>query len=162
MVACTPICDLYHPMDEKDREILKLLQSNARLTADALSAEVGLSPPAVQKRLKRLRDTGVVEREIAVLSPTKLGREMTLIVEVVLERENCGHLETFKRRMREAPQVQQCYYATGEADFILIVVTGDIKEYEAFTQEYLFDESNVARFTTSVVMDRVKVSLDII
>ena len=70
--------------------------------------------------------------------------------------------EAFKKRMRDAPEVQQCYYATGEADFILIVVTGDIKEYEAFTQEYFFDESNVARFTTSVVMDRVKVSLDII
>lgn len=149
-------------MDDKDLEILRLVQGNARLTADALSAEVGLSAPAVQKRLKRLRHSGVIQKEIAVLSAPKLGREMTVIVEVVLERESRMHLDAFKQRMRAAPQVQQCYYATGEADFILIVVTRDIKEYEEFTQEYFFDESNVSRFNTSVVMDRVKVSLDVL
>ncbi|MGB3279840.1 MAG: Lrp/AsnC family transcriptional regulator [Pseudorhodobacter sp.] len=149
-------------MDDKDLEILKLMQSNARLTAEALGYEVALSPPAIQKRLKRLRETGVIEGEIAVLSPAKLGREMTVIVGVMLERESRRHLDDFKRSMRDAPQVQQCYYATGEADFILIVVVHDIKEYEEFTQRYFFDESNVSKFTSSIVMDRVKVSLDII
>jgi len=149
-------------MDDRDLEILKLVQSNAQLTAEALGQEIGLSAPAVQKRLKKLRETGVIEKEIAVLSPAKLGREMTVIVGVLLERETRMHLDLFKRRMRQAPQVQQCYYATGDADFILIVAVKDIKEYEEFTQEYFFDESNVSRFTTSVVMDRVKVSLDIL
>jgi len=149
-------------MDEKDLEILKLIQSNARLTADALSVDVSLSPPAIQKRLKRMRETGVIENEIAVLSPAKLGREMTVIVEVMLERESRVHLNDFKQKMRKAPVVQQCYYTTGEADFVLIVVVSDIKEYEAFTEEYFFDESNVSRFTSSVVMDRVKVSLDVL
>ncbi|OED49605.1 Lrp/AsnC family transcriptional regulator [Leisingera sp. S232] len=149
-------------MDNKDHEILRLIQSNAQLTAEAISQEVGLSAPAVQKRLKKLRDTGVVERDIAVLSPSRLGREMTVIVQVVLERESRIHLDSFKRKMHQAPQVQQCYYTTGEADFILIIIVKDIKEYEAFTQEYFFDESNVSRFTSSVVMDRVKVSLDIL
>lgn len=143
-------------------EILKLIQSNARLTADALSVDVALSPPAIQKRLKRMRETGVIENEIAVLSPAKLGREMTVIVEVMLERESRVHLNDFKQKMRKAPVVQQCYYTTGEADFVLIVVVSDIKEYEAFTEEYFFDESNVSRFTSSVVMDRVKVSLDVL
>ncbi|MFD1156899.1 Lrp/AsnC family transcriptional regulator [Roseovarius aestuarii] len=149
-------------MDDKDLQILKLVQSNARLTADALSLEVGLSPPAIQKRLRKLRDTGVIENEIAVLSPAKLGRELTVIVQVVLERENRMYLDTFKRTMRNAPQVQQCYYTTGEADFVLVMTVKNIKEYEEFTQEYFFDQSNVSRFTTSVVMDRVKVSLDIL
>jgi DNA-binding Lrp family transcriptional regulator len=138
------------------------VQSNARLTAEAIGFEIGLSPPAVQKRLKRLRETGLIEKEIAVLSPAKLGREMTVIVQVMLERESRVRLDAFKRRMRSAPQVQQCYYTTGEADFILVVVVQNIKEYEEFTQEYFFDESNVNRFTSSIVMDRVKVSLDIL
>ena len=112
--------------------------------------------------MKKLRDTGVIESEIAVLSPVKLGREMTVIVQVVLERENRMYLDTFKRTMRNAPEVQQCYYTTGEADFILVVAVKDIKEYEEFTQQYFFDQSNVSRFTSSVVMDRVKVSLDIL
>ena len=149
-------------MDEKDHEILALVQSDARLTAESLGHSVGLSAPAVQKRLKRLRETGVIEKEIAVLSPSKLGREMTVIVEVVLERESRMHLDAFKRKMRSAPSVQQCYYTTGEADFIVVVVVKDIKEYEAFTQEHFFDESNVSRFNSSIVMDRVKVSLDIL
>jgi DNA-binding Lrp family transcriptional regulator len=147
-------------MDDKDFEILRLVQSNARLTADTIGHEIGLSPPAVQKRLKKLRETGVIENEIAVLSPAKVGREMTVIVQVMLERESRLHLDTFKRRMKTAPGVQQCYYTTGEADFILVVIVKDINAYEAFTQEYFFDESNVSKFTSSIVMDRVKVSLD--
>ena len=149
-------------MDDKDLDILRLVQRDARLTADAISHEVGLSPPAVQKRLKRLRQNGVIERDIAVLSPAKLGREMTIIVEVILERESRAHLDAFKRRMRNAPCVQQCYYTTGEADFILILTVENIQEYEAFTQTYFFDESNISRFKTAVVMDRVKVSLDVL
>lgn len=149
-------------MDDKDLEILRLVQSDARLTADAISQDIGLSPPAVQKRLKKLRETGAIEREIAVLSPQALGRDMTIIVEVILERENRRHLDGFKRKMQQAREVQQCYYTTGEADFILILSVRDIKEYEAFTEAYFFDESNISRFKTSVVMDRVKVSLDLI
>lgn len=149
-------------MDDKDLEILRLVQSNARLTAETIGHEIGLSSPAVQKRLKKLRETGVIENEIAVLCPAKVGRELTVIVQVMLERESRLHLDTFKRRMKTAHGVQQCYYTTGEADFIVVVVVEDIKAYEVFTQEYFFDESNVSKFTSSIVMDRVKVSLDIL
>ncbi|WP_282064990.1 Lrp/AsnC family transcriptional regulator [Aliiroseovarius marinus] len=149
-------------MDDKDLHILRLVQENARLTAEMISERVGLSPAAVQKRLKKLRETGVIEREIAVLSPKKLDRDLTVIVEVLLERENRQQLEEFKKRMRTAPSVQQCYYTTGEADFLLILSVRDIKEYEAFTQEHFFDASNISRFKTSIVMDRVKRSLDVL
>ena len=156
------IDDQFRTMDDKDLEILRLVQRDARLTADAISQDVGLSPPAVQKRLKRLRESGVIERDIAVLSPSQLGRDMTIIVDVILERESRRHLDEFKRKMRNARCVQQCYYTTGEADFTLILAVRDIKEYEEFTQEHFFDESNISRFKTSVVMDRVKVSLDVL
>lgn len=162
MIAGYRNCDENQNMDMKDTKILRLMQGNARLTAEALGAEVGLSPAAVQKRLKKLRDTGVIERDISVLNPAAVGREMTILVEVLLERENRAHLDAFKRRMREAPCVQQCYYTTGEADFLLILTVRDIREYEAFTQEHFFDVSNVSRFKTAVVMDRVKVSLDVL
>jgi DNA-binding Lrp family transcriptional regulator len=161
-IAISRHCDEFRIMDAKDLEILRLVQGNARLTADAISLDVGLSPPAVQKRLKKLRESGVIEREIAVLSPSKLGRDMTIIVEVILERESRMHLDAFKRKMRQAPCVQQCYYTTGEADFLLILTVQDIKEYEAFTQAHFFDESNISRFKTAVVMDRVKTSLDVL
>lgn len=132
------------------------------MTAEALSLEFGLSLPAVRKLLRKRRETGVIEREIAVSSPPKLGREKTAIVKLTLERESRMHLDAFKRRMRTALAMQQCYYVTGDADFILVVNVGDIVEYEKFTQGYFFDESNVSKFTSSIVMDRVKVSLDIL
>lgn len=149
-------------MDDKDLEILKLVQSDARLTAEIIGYEIGLSAPAVQKRLKKLRESGVIKKEIAVLSSSKLDRGMTVIVGVVLERESSSNLDLFKRRMSDAREVQQCYYATGQADFFLLVVVKNISEYEAFTKKYFFDESNVAHFTSSVVMDHVKVSLDVL
>ncbi len=149
-------------MDNKDLEILKLMQSNARLTNEALGFEVGLSPPAAQKRLKKLRDLKFIEKEVAVLSSSKLDKNMTVIVQVKLERESGEYLHSFKQKMKSASPVQQCYYATGEADFILVVIVKDIDEYEKFTQDYFFDESNIHRFTSSVVMERTKVSLDVI
>jgi len=161
-VATGKKLDEFRTMDDNDLHILRLVQGNARLTAETISQDVGLSPAAVQKRLKKLRETGVIEKEIAVLSPAKLGREMTILVEVILERENRAHLDSFKRKMRNAPCVQQCYYTTGEADFMLILVVSDIQEYEVFTQEHFFDESNISRFKTSIVMDRVKASLDVL
>jgi Lrp/AsnC family leucine-responsive transcriptional regulator len=148
-------------MDSFDRTILTCLQANSRMTAEALSAEVGLSPAACQKRVKRLRDRGVIEREIAVLSPRAVARGLTLIVEVTLERERAEILDAFKRRMRAAPEVMQCYYVTGSADFILILTARDMSDYEDFTRRHFFAESAVSRFNTNVVMDRVKVGLSV-
>ncbi|GAB5469346.1 MAG: Lrp/AsnC family transcriptional regulator [Rhodospirillales bacterium] len=148
-------------MDRFDRRILSYLQSNARLTAEKLGDLVGLSPAAVQKRVKKLRDTEVIQREIAVLDPDKLGQKVTVVVEVNLSRETVDVLDRFKRSMRAAPQVQQCYYTTGEVDFILVVVVKDMSAYEAFTQEYFFSMPQIEKFKSSVVMDRVKADLSI-
>ncbi len=148
-------------MDQFDRHILSYLQTDARMTAEKLSTLVGLSPAAVQKRVKKLRDSRVIQREIAVLDPERLGQKVTIVVEVNLSRETVDILDAFKRRMREAPEVQQCYYTTGEVDFILVVVVKDISEYEAFTHKYFFSMPQVEKFKSSVVMDRVKAELSI-
>lgn len=143
-------------MDRFDSRILEILQKNSRLTAEALSTEVGLSPDACRKRLARLRASGVIEAEIAVLDPTRIGRGLMLIVEVSLQRERKADLEHFKARMRDAPEVMQCYYVTGDADFILLVSARDMADFEDFTSEYFFEEENILRFRTSAVMNRVK------
>ena len=148
-------------MDEFDVKLLNLVQQNNRLTAEKLSGDVGLSPAACQKRLKKLRDTGVIARDIAVLSPDAVGRRLTLIVEVTLERERPEMLDKFKRTMQAAPEVMQCYYVTGNADFIVILTARDMKDYEEFTRHYFFQNSNVQRFQSNVVMDDVKVGLNV-
>lgn len=148
-------------MDIFDRKLLTLVQQDARLTAEQLGERVGLSASACHRRLKRLRETGVIEAEIAVVSPEAVGRSLTMIVEVALEREHPHIVDAFKRSMRATPEVMQCYYVTGDADFIIVLTARDMKSYEQFTQRFFFDNPQVRRFRTFVVMDRTKVGLGV-
>ena len=148
-------------MDEFDVKLLTLVQQNSRLTAEQLGESVGLSPTACQKRLKKMRDTGVISEDIAVLNREIIGRNLTMIVEVTLERERPEFLDQFKETMLNTPEVMQCYYVTGNADFIMILTAKDMKDYEDFTRRFFFHNSNVKRFHTNVVMDSVKVGLSI-
>lgn len=146
-------------IDEFDLKLLRFVQHNNRLTADELSSKVGLSPSACQRRLVRLRQEGVIERDIAVVSPEAVGRQLTMIVEVTLERERPDIMDEFRRSMIATPEVMQCYYVTGEADFILVLTARDMRHYEAFTKQFFFANPNIRRFHTMVVMDRVKAGL---
>lgn len=148
-------------MDEFDIKLLELVQENSRLTAEQLSETVGLSPTACQKRLKKMRDTGVITKDVSVLNREIVGRSLTMIVEVTLERERPEFLDQFKETMLNTPEVMQCYYVTGNADFIVILTAKDMKDYEDFTRRFFFHNSNVKRFHTNVVMDNVKVGLSV-
>ena len=144
-------------MDSFDTLILDALQHNNRLTAEALSEKVGLSPDACRKRLSKLRSSDAIEQEVAILNPQTMGRGLIMIVEVTLQNERPAELDRFKDKMKAAPEVMQCYYVTGNADFILILSAKDMADYEDFTRRHFFAEENVERFRTSAVMDRVKV-----
>lgn len=144
-------------MDRFDALILEAIQKDARLTAEALSPLVGLSPDACRKRLAKLRSSGVIEAEVAVLNPERIGRGLIMIVEVTLHNERTADLDRFKASMQDAPEVMQCYYVTGNADFFLLLSVRDMADYEAFTRRHFFAEDNILRFRTSAVMDRVKV-----
>lgn len=144
-------------LDDFDRGILERVQRDARLTAEVIGADVGLSAAAVQRRLKRLREAGVIVADVAVVDPIAVGQAMTFIVGVELERERADVLDAFRRAARADPNVQQCYYVTGVADFVLIVVARDMADFEAVTRRLLFDNANIRRFTTSVVLARDKV-----
>lgn len=148
-------------MDRFDAAILNAIQRNNRLTAEALSEIVPLSPDSCRKRLSRLRAEGYVDADIAVLNPGKLGRGLMVIVEVALTSERPADLDRFRERMRAAPEVMQCYYITGNSDFLLILSATDMADYEAFTRRHFFAEENIAKFRTSVVMDRVKTGFSI-
>jgi Lrp/AsnC family leucine-responsive transcriptional regulator len=145
--------------DTFDLKLLSILQLSTRGTAEELAQQVGLSPSACLRRVRRLREGGVIEAEVAVLAPRKVGRELTMVVQVALERERADIMDAFKRAMRATPEVMQCFYVTGDIDFILIVTMPSMEEYEQFTDRFFFQNPNVRRFTTMVVMDRVKVGL---
>jgi len=148
-------------LDHLDRAILSKLQEDSRTIAESIGAEIGLSAAAVQRRIKRLRETGVIAREVAVLEPKALGVDMTFVVSVEMERERIEVLDAFRKQVLSDPAVQQCYYVTGSADFVLVVCCRDMTEFEEFTRRTFFDNGEVRHFTTSVVMDRVKVGLGV-
>jgi DNA-binding Lrp family transcriptional regulator len=149
------------PLDRFDLAILERYQRDTQLPAKTIGDAIGLSPAAVQRRLKRLREDGVIERECAILSPKALGMMVTCIVAVDIDRDGSEDLDRFRRAMERYPEVQQCYYVTGQADFVLVVLTRDVEAYDAFTREALMTNANVRSFTTQVVLERAKVNLDV-
>lgn len=147
-------------LDPLDRAILSLLQRDARASSEAIAREVALSPTAVQRRIRRLREAGVIRAEVAVLDPAAVGRGLTAIVGIVLVQGSRDDLiDAFKRRMAARPEVQQCYYVSGEHDFVLIVTARDMADYERVSRALLFNDANIRKFTTTFVLDAVKAGL---
>lgn len=148
-------------IDRFDRNILDILQTSNRVTSEKIAESVGLSPAAVQRRIKRMREHRIIQSDVSVVDPIAVGRAMTFVVEVSLERERVDLMDIFKRDMLNNSAVQQCYYVTGGSDFILLVTASDMESFDRFTREAFFGNSNVRSFQTHVVMDRVKVGLTV-
>jgi DNA-binding Lrp family transcriptional regulator len=147
------------PLDAFDLRILERHQHDVQTPAATIGDAIGLSAAAVQRRLKRMRETGVIEHEIAQIAPRAVGLPITCIVSVDLDRETAADLDRFSQKMAQCPEVQQCYYVTGETDYVLVVLAPDMEAYEAFTRRTLLADLNVKSFVTHVVLDRAKVSL---
>lgn len=146
-------------LDNADQIILSSLQEDAKIGVDRLAELTGLSLATVHRRLKRLHEIGAIEKQIAVLDPGALPEVMVFVVMVELERERLDQVDAFRRMARAEPQVQQCYYVTGEADFALICTARNMSDFKALSHRLFFENANVRRFRTSVVMDRVKAGL---
>ncbi|MGC1320970.1 MAG: Lrp/AsnC ligand binding domain-containing protein [Candidatus Udaeobacter sp.] len=143
-------------LDEFDLKLLDAVQRNNRLTARQLGEKICLSPAAVQRRLRRLRERKIIEAEVAVVSPDAVGRSLIAIVEVTLDTHVAKALEEFERAIQSAPEVMQGYLVTGNADFILLVTAKSMEDYNAFVLEFLSKKAHVKHFNTSVVIRRVK------
>lgn len=148
-------------LDGFDLVILAILQRDTKTPQRAIAEAVNLSAPAVQRRIRRMEEIGVITAHVAVLDPMRLGAEVTLFVEVEMESERAELFDAAKALFAATPEVQQCYYVTGEADFILIIVVPTMADYEALTRRLFFANNNVKRFRTFVAMDRLKVGLTV-
>ncbi|KVD00895.1 Lrp/AsnC family transcriptional regulator [Burkholderia ubonensis] len=149
------------PLDAFDRKLLMEVQRDAQTPQNELGARVNLSTAAVNRRLRRLAEDGVIERYTAVVAPEKVGYALTIVVNVEMEREQIDQIDAMKRTFERCPQVQQCYYVTGEWDFVLILTVRDMDQYNALTRQLFFSNNNVKRFKTLVSMGRVKVGLGV-
>ena len=146
-------------LDTFDLKLLEKVQCDARASAEELGAAVGLSGSAVLRRLRRLRETGVIAREIAVVAPDKVGSNLRIIATVELERERADQLSSLVELLQVRPEVQQAYYISGDADLLLIVIVPEITHYDRLTAELVSKHPMIKRITTSVVFRELKVGL---
>jgi Lrp/AsnC family leucine-responsive transcriptional regulator len=150
--APLPAADL----DSFDLAILDLVQDNNQLSSHEIGERVSLSPSAVQRRLRRLREQKVITADVSLISPAVAGNRVTIVVDVSLEREQLRERDAFERSVRAMPEVVQCYYVTGEFDFILVLSVPSMEAYGDFTNEVFFANPNVKQFRTNVAMSTVK------
>lgn len=134
-------------IDSVDLRILDALQQDASLSNQTLAKRVNTSPPTCLRRVKRLRDAGLIERQIAVLSGERLapliGHGLTAIVEITLDRQDSQALESFERRVAADDAVQQCYRVSPGPDFVLVVHTHQMPDYLALAQRLFTTDANV-------------------
>lgn len=143
-------------LDRFDLEILRILQEDCALPQRRIAERVNLSAPAVQRRLRRLQKSGVIQRQVALVAPERVGRPITIIVHVAVNNEHKNLHEAIKKRFSSAREIQQCYYVTGEADFILVITVTSMEEFGALSQRLFIEDENIRSFKTYVVLDRVK------
>ena len=148
-------------LDRFDRQLLNAVQADSGTTSEKLAETIALSQSAIQRRLRRLREIGVIERETAVLDPRKIGSPTFFVVALQIERERPELLAQLRRWFAAEAQVQQAYYVTGEADFVLIVTAPDTEAYDALMTRLVRENANVKRFTTNVALGVVKRGLTI-
>jgi DNA-binding Lrp family transcriptional regulator len=154
-------------IDATDLKLLEALQDDASLSNLDLAERAHVSPPTCLRRVKRLRDAGLIEREIALLSPDKLaavlGHGLTALVEISLDRQGAEQLEAFEARVVQDDAVQQCYRVSPGPDFILVVHVADMPAYLALSQRLFTGDANVrnvkAFFSTKRAKFKPKVLL---
>lgn len=143
-------------LDRFDRKLLALVQRDAALTSEVLADRVGLSPSAVQRRLKRLREDGVITALVATVDPEKLGRPALFVVGLEIERERPELLSRLRAWLADEDAVQEVFYVTGAWDFVLIVTARDVEAYDALMSRLMADNPNIRRFTTNVALGTYK------
>ncbi|MBC8337666.1 MAG: Lrp/AsnC family transcriptional regulator [Alphaproteobacteria bacterium] len=142
-------------LDAIDRRILKNLQNDARLSNVDLAGSVGLSPSPCLRRVARLQETGVIKGYATLVDAEAVGLPVSIFVSVSLEKQIEQALETFEAEITARPEVMECYLMTGDADYLLRVVTSDLAAYERFLLDHLTRIPGVASIKSSFALKQV-------
>ena len=144
------------PLDRLDIALLNLLQQDNLATAEALAGLVPLSPSAITRRVRRLREEGLIASDVAVLAPAFVQRRLRAIVQIQLhEHAEQGAIATL-RRLRETSEVQACFEVAGTFDLVALVVARDMSAFNAFADGLFGSDPAIRRYETSFVKREVK------
>jgi len=147
-------------IDETDLRLLDALQTDAALSNLALAARVHVSPPTCLRRVKRLWEAGLIERQVAILNADRLapvlGHGLSAVVEISLDRQGAEQLDAFEQRIADDEAVQQCYRVSPGPDFVLIVHVADMPAYHALAQRLFTSDANVRNVKAFFSVKRAK------
>jgi len=146
-------------IDSFDLAILRMLQTDNKTPQRVIAEAVGLSAPAVQRRIAQLESSGVIEANTAVIAPESVGQGVTAIVEARLRDDRSAVMDRSKRYFASVPEIQQCYFVNGGVSFIIVMVARSLTEFESLIRKHFADYEDVKTYRTLIVLDRVKVGL---
>jgi len=150
---CRKMSDI--KLDKIDRKILNILQKNNKITNLELAELVHLSPPPCLRRVRRLRDLGVI-RDVAIINPFKVGKTITVFVNITLELQREELLDAFEQKMLAHDEIKQCYFASGDIDYILVVQIEDMNHYHAFARRVFASEANIRIYRSIFCLSQIK------
>ncbi|HJV88401.1 MAG TPA: Lrp/AsnC family transcriptional regulator [Noviherbaspirillum sp.] len=143
-------------LDELDRRILNALQADASQTNSDLAASVHASPPTCLRRVKRLIDAGVIQKQVALVAPEKVGSALTAIVEITLDHQGAERMEDFETLVANEAAVLQCYRVSPGPDFVLVVQVADMPAYHALAHRLFASHANVRNVRSFFSIHRSK------
>ncbi|MGB5247916.1 MAG: Lrp/AsnC family transcriptional regulator [Woeseia sp.] len=143
-------------IDKKDHRILRELLKDGRTSWVELAERVSLSPAATQRRVEALRAAGVIQGFTVRVDPVALGYEVEAYVEVSVERHDIANAQRFRDAIKRYPEVQTCHMMSGEVDYLLRVVTTDLKAFGRFIEERILSVPGVKDASSSIVLDAIK------
>ncbi|MDA0992181.1 MAG: Lrp/AsnC family transcriptional regulator [Proteobacteria bacterium] len=143
-------------IDQTDRRILQLLQTEAGINAAAVGERIGLSQSACWRRIQRLREEGVIKDQPVILDAEKVGLSTMVFAQVKLTSHGRSNLTDFADAVRKYPEVLDCYVVLGNIDFLLRIVAEDIKGYERFIYEKLSQLPGVQEVNSSIALSEIK------
>jgi Lrp/AsnC family leucine-responsive transcriptional regulator len=148
-------------IDDTDRRILRVLQTDGRISNQDLALRCNLSPSACSDRLRRLREQGVISGYAALLDPAKVDRALLIFVEVVLDRTTGEVFEAFAAAARRSPEVMECHMVAGGFDYLIKARVRDMAAYRRFLGEVLVEMPGVRETRTYAVLEEIKTSMSL-
>ena len=143
-------------LDHIDKQILRILQEQGRITNSDLADKINLTPPPTAERVKKLEKNGLIRKYVALMDPTKIDFNSFIFVEIVLSKHGQDAVNEFMNAIVELDEVMECHHITGKADFLLKVIAKDIPTYREFMISVLTALPHVKHLETFVVLSTLK------
>ncbi|HAN18243.1 MAG: hypothetical protein A2X13_07335 [Bacteroidetes bacterium GWC2_33_15] len=145
------------PLDEIDRKLLNVLQTNSRITIRELSEKLHLSTTPIHERIKKLEKSGYIKNYLTLIDPKLIGKKLIVYISVSLNKHTKEAIDEFELQMSQMDEVMECYYISGNIDFLLKVYCNDMDDFHNFVTAKFSTIGNITQFYSSFVMAETKV-----